>query len=111
MKLRIEVEVPDKTVEEVQLWTFGENEYLETDVKSEDIGAVEVFVAMYMSGKLKYTVVKADMTNKACFHIIYKSGYCIDLNCSNYYGKHWSMGMATGTATYAREKNDGTATS
>jgi hypothetical protein len=62
MKLTIEVEVPDKSVEEVQLWTFGENEYLEEDIKSEDIEAVEAFVALYMSGHAPdWTVTKATM--------------------------------------------------
>ena len=65
MKLIIEVEVPDKTVEEVQLWTFGENEYAEPDMSSDKIEAVEAFIAMYLSGKVDYTVTKAEMTDDA----------------------------------------------
>jgi hypothetical protein len=62
VKILIEVEVPDKSIEEVQLWTFAENEYAEPDMKSENIHAVEAFVALYMAGGLDYVVTRAEMS-------------------------------------------------
>jgi hypothetical protein len=55
MKLTIEVEVPFQTVEDVQAFTYGQNEYSATD-KVELHDAVEVLVALYMSGRLDYKV-------------------------------------------------------
>ena len=83
MKLTIEVDLPDKSVEDVQKFVISENEL--NDNKPEDINAVEVFVALYMSGKIGYTVTKAEMTDKRCEHKEFAEGYCAEMGCSNYY--------------------------
>jgi hypothetical protein len=82
MKLTIEVEVPDETVAEMQKFVIAEDEL---DNKPEDINAVEVFVALYMSGKIEYTVTKAEMTDKRCEHKEFSDGYCAEMGCRNYY--------------------------
>jgi hypothetical protein len=89
MKLTIEVEVSNHTVEDAQAFAYAENEYgMYEDaatVKVDQIDAVEVFIAMWGSGKIDYTVTKAEMTDKRCEHAEYKDGYCAEMICKNYY--------------------------
>jgi len=65
MRLIIEVEVPFQTVAEVQEFVRVEDAFdcgeLDDAIAQEHVGAVDVFMSLYMSGKVDYTVTKAEM--------------------------------------------------
>lgn len=90
MKLIIEVEVPDKTVEEVQKFVSVEDAFdtgnLDDAIAPASVNAVDAFIAMYLSAKLDYTVTQAKMTNGPCYHV-QTDRHCYRCSCPNYIGK------------------------
>jgi hypothetical protein len=66
MKILIEVEVPLVSVEEVREFVVAEDAFdtgdLDQAIAPASVNAVDAFIAMWMSGKLDYTVTKAEMT-------------------------------------------------
>jgi hypothetical protein len=95
MKLIIEVEVPLLTIEEMQKYVVEENEF-EQPLK--EITAVDIFVTMWTTGNIDYTVTKAELIEDGatedprCTHQLYdinRSGlHCVDVGCKNFYGRH-----------------------
>jgi hypothetical protein len=65
MKLVIEVTVPFQTIAEVQEFVRIEDAFdcgeLDDAIAQEHVNAVDAFMALYMSGKVDYTVTKAEM--------------------------------------------------
>jgi hypothetical protein len=68
MKLTIEVEVPDKTVEEMQKFAYACGGYV--DISPKALNAVDVFIALYLGSKIDYITTKAEMIDdyKRCGH-------------------------------------------
>lgn len=87
MKIRIEVEIPDKTIEEVQQFVHVEDAFdsgsVEDAILPEHVNAVDAFVTMWVTGKLEYTVLEAEMTN-TCWHTKYADGKCGEVGCPNF---------------------------
>lgn len=77
MKLIIEVDVPLLTVEEAQEFVTVEDAFdtgnLDDAIDPKNVNAVDAFIAMWTSGKLDYTVTKAEMVEDGA-EVIGKDG-------------------------------------
>lgn len=66
-KIVIELEVPYLSIEQLQKFVVEEDERnfgMPTEMKSEEQTAVDIFMTLYISGKLDYTVTKAEMVEE-----------------------------------------------